>query len=602
MLVKQESELRRMARRRIAAGEQLPGLVVRLVREQGRGERCSGCNEPVRADEVEIEAADPQGRRTYSFHVRCHRLWQLESPVLSEPTDGASAAAIPVHPDQQRAFEASEERFRAAIDAVRGVLWTNSPEGEMLGEQPGWTALTGQSLQEYQGFGWSKAVHPEDAKPTVDAWLQAVRERRPFVFEHRVRRHDGMWRRFAIRAIPILASDGAIREWVGVHTDITEQREAEEALRESDRRKDEFLAMLAHEMRNPLATLRNGGELLARALSGDPRLEGAVGMMQRQTFQLTRIVDDLLDVSRISQGQVELRRENIELVGVVNQALEAVGALLRDRQHQVLITASYRPLYVQGDAARLVQCISNVLTNAAKYTDPGGLIRVQVRDEGTEAVIEITDNGVGISKELLPQVFDLFVQSKRTLDRAQGGLGIGLAIVKRLVEMHGGRITAASGGLGEGATFQIRLPQSEHSATHPSRVDPLKAPPRRVLIVDDNRDAADSLAMVLQLDGHETAPAYTAREALELVVTFRPDVVLLDIGLPDMDGYEVARRLRITEQQPVLLVALTGYGQSEDRRRARAAGFDAHVVKPVDFTELAKVLNQTQSGDAPARG
>jgi signal transduction histidine kinase/ActR/RegA family two-component response regulator len=392
----------------------------------------------------------------------------------------------------------------------------------------------------------------------------------------------------------LVARVGAMLERERLH------REARATLEAASRQKDEFLAMLAHELRNPLAAIRNAGELLSRTQSTNSRPQAGIDVIRRQVAQLTRLVDDLLDVSRITQARIELKRRPLELASVIAQAVETVEPLLREKQHKLSITSTsgYQPVCVDGDSARLVQCVVNVLTNAAKYTDPGGEIRVQTRSEDSSAVIEISDTGVGISPELLPRIFDLFVQSDRTLDRSLGGLGIGLSVVKRLIEMHGGQVTGRSEGLGRGSTFEIRLPLIEPPNTASSEIAPFKAAPRRVLIVDDNADSANSLAALLQLDMHEAEAVFTAHAALSLAVAFKPDIVLLDIGLPDMDGYEVARRLRaLPGLHAVRLVALTGYGQAEDRQRAREAGFDDHLVKPIDFMALERTLAGISGGE-----
>jgi CheY-like chemotaxis protein/two-component sensor histidine kinase len=366
---------------------------------------------------------------------------------------------------------------------------------------------------------------------------------------------------------------------------------ANRELEAADRQKNEFLAMLAHELRNPLAPVRNSAELLARTMPADPRTENAINMIKRQVTQLTRLVDDLLDVSRITQGRIELKRQPLEIGGIIAQAMETVEPLLRDRQHQVSITSSYEAVHVNGDAARLVQCVVNILTNAAKFTDVGGKIRVETRVQDAMAVVEISDSGVGISSELLPRIFNLFVQSDRTLDRSQGGLGIGLSVVKRLVEMHNGQVSARSAGVGKGTTLEIRLPLIDKPGATVKEPPPFKSPSRRILIVDDNVDSAASLALILSLDGHETKAVNSAQAALQFAESFKPDVVLLDIGLPEMDGYEVASRLRkLTELNGVRLIALTGYGQCEDRERAKAVGFDDHLVKPVEFQALERAL------------
>jgi PAS domain S-box-containing protein len=381
--------------------------------------------------------------------------------------------------------------------------------------------------------------------------------------------------------------------------DISAHIQARTALEIADRQKDEFLAMLAHELRNPLAPLRNASELLASIARKEPQTQFGVEVIKRQVTQLTRLVDDLLDVSRITQGRIELTREPVELAVVIAQAVETVEPLMRDKRHQVSILAGQQPLYVSGDNARLVQCVSNILTNAAKFTDGDGKIGVRLHADGSAGVIEISDNGVGIPAELLPRIFDPFVQGDRTLDRSQGGLGIGLSVVRRLVEMHGGQVAAQSPGLGQGSHLSIRLPLIDPPGVQPDQPAKFTAARQRILIVDDNQDAADSLALLLQLDGHETQVVYGSKAALELAQSYHPDVVLLDIGLPEMNGYEVARRLRgLAGLERVRLIALTGYGQAEDQARAQAAGFDDHLMKPVE----SQALQQALAGFVPVKG
>jgi signal transduction histidine kinase len=366
---------------------------------------------------------------------------------------------------------------------------------------------------------------------------------------------------------------------------------AQQELTRSARLKDEFLAMLAHELRNPLAPIRNASEVLARQLGSDAATQVPLEMIRRQTTHLTRLVDDLLDVSRITQGRIQLQRQPVDVANIVAQAIETVAPTVKEKRQEISVLAKRHPLYVNGDSARLVQCVVNVLINAAKYTDHGGKIRVETGMDADSAVIRVIDTGIGISADLLPRVFDLFVQGDRTLDRSQGGLGIGLSVVHRLVEMHGGEVTAHSEGLNRGSRFEIRLPAITKPGESAGAPEKQAGPPKRVLIVDDNVDSADSLAMVLTFDGHETDRVYTARAALEHAKSFHPDVVLLDIGLPEMDGYEVARRIRkIPDLERVRLVALTGYGQPEDRLRTESAGFDDHLVKPVEFPALSRAI------------
>ena len=374
-----------------------------------------------------------------------------------------------------------------------------------------------------------------------------------------------------------------------IRNQIEALREAEDALRTADRRKDEFLAMLAHELRNPLAPILSASELLERSHRMDARSHAILQIVKRQARQLTHLVDDLLDVARITQGRIQLQREPLELSRIISQALESVGPLLAQKRHQVILIPQPEPLHVNGDAVRLVQCLTNILTNAAKYTDFGGQIRVEARRELAVALIAITDNGVGISKELLPRVFDLFVQSERSLDRAQGGLGVGLSVVKALIEMHGGEVSVDSAGPGRGSRFEIRLPLMQAAEEVLASAPLLPAEPRCILIVDDNIDAAESLAQLLRLDGHSVSTAHTATAALEQAIHLRLEVVLVDIGLPDMDGYELARRIRAAGS-PARLVALTGYGQTDDVRRGREAGFQAHLLKPVDLPALQEIL------------
>ena len=393
---------------------------------------------------------------------------------------------------------------------------------------------------------------------------------------------------------PILGANGTVTGVLVQGLDSTDRTLADQSVREADLRKDEFLAMLAHELRNPLAPIRNAAEVFARTVPTDSPAHAAVGIVRRQVVQLTRLVDDLLDVARISQRRITLKMEVIELHKLLDIARETVAPLLRDKQHEFSISYANSPVFLKGDAARLVQAFSNVLTNAAKYTDPHGHISVRVLEpEATQVTIEVSDNGAGISPELLPKIFELFIQADRTLDRAQGGLGVGLSVVKKLIEMHEGTVLAYSAGTGRGSTFSMTLPrclppagQHADSLVHP-------VTPRRILIIDDNIDGATALAQILSMDGHECEAVYSAQEGLERAAVYRPDVVLLDIGLPLIDGYEVVRRMRQTPQlNETRIFALTGYGQAEDRERALAAGFDDHFSKPVDFARLQKRLDE----------
>lgn len=365
---------------------------------------------------------------------------------------------------------------------------------------------------------------------------------------------------------------------------------ARRRLEAADRQKDQFLAMLAHELRNPIAPIRSAGDVLDRLRLPDDRARRMVEIIRRQVGTLTRLVDDLLDVSRITQGRVELQLAPLSLNDVVAQAVETVEPLMRERRHHVAVTTG-RPLRVRGDLARLVQCVANLLTNAAKYTDPGGHIELVSREDGGEALIVVSDDGIGIPPALQATMFDLFVQGDRTLDRSQGGLGIGLSLVRQLVGMHGGRVSAHSEGSGHGARIELRLPLLGAEGDGDVPAAPPRVRSRRILVVDDNVDAAASLAMILSLDGHEVEQVHSGADALRCLRDFAADVALLDIGLPGMDGYELARRIRdVPGRRDMRLVALTGYGQSDDRERGLAAGFDAHLVKPADPVALSTAL------------
>jgi signal transduction histidine kinase len=413
-----------------------------------------------------------------------------------------------------------------------------------------------------------------------------------FTAEHRMQRLDREAPHyFEWQASRIPLPDGRFGV-VCYYRDVSTHVRARVELEAADRQKDEFLAMLAHELRNPLAPIRNAGEVLSRLTSSDARASQAVGVVQRQITGLTRLVDDLLDVSRITQGRIELQLQAVDLRQVVAQAVEMVEPLVREKA-QTLSTTTERALRVEGDPERLVQCVANVLTNAAKYGERGGSIHLEAREDRGRALVAVSDDGIGIPIELQPRVFDLFVQGDRTLDRSQGGLGIGLSVVKRLVEMHGGEISVFSEGLGRGSRFEIRLPLLASAPEAQTLESAVAVVPRRVLVVDDNEDAANSLTLVLELDGHEVACAYTAEDALERAAAFVPDVALLDVGLPRMSGYELARRLReMPGYDRVYLVALTGYGQPDDRAKALAAGFDSHVVKPAEYRVLQEILER----------
>jgi signal transduction histidine kinase len=376
---------------------------------------------------------------------------------------------------------------------------------------------------------------------------------------------------------------------------LLERERTAETLKQADRRKDEFLAILAHELRNPLAPIRNSLQILRMTGCSDPTAERVCEMMERQVNQMVRLVDDLMEVSRITRGLIELRKEETDLTTVIRSAVDTSKPLIEAKQHQLAISLPPDPIPLYGDSIRLGQVVANLLNNSAKYTDRGGQIWLTAKRDGSTAVISVRDNGIGLSADMLPVVFEMFMQVDRSTNRSEGGLGIGLTLVKNLVEQHGGSIAAHSDGSGKGSEFTVRLPitvPASHESRAPSTIGMAPdVPRRRVLVVDDNYDAAASLGMLLKYLGADVHTANDGAAALSAIESYRPDVVLLDIGMPVMDGFEVARRIRENrDNDNIVLVALTGWGQADDRNRTRAAGFNHHLVKPADISSIQTLL------------
>ncbi len=504
--------------------------------------------------------------------------------------------------ERKRAEEAlreSEDRFRSFTDSLPLIVWVHDASGAQEFVNRTFCEFFGVSREEMRAGRWQLLMHPEDGERYLHEFLDCVRDRRPFHGEVRVRRYDGQWRWIESWGRPRFAPPGEFLGFVGTSADVTERkdaerqvRESEAALREADRRKDEFVAVLAHELRNPLAPLRNAVQIMRAPNAGAGELAEARDVVERQVTQLVRLVDDLLDVSRISIGRMVLREAVLDLRCAADDALMISGPLLEEAQHAVRVDLPPEPLWVKGDPVRLAQVISNLLNNAARYTPRGGAVSLRLTHEGRDGLVLVEDSGIGLDAALLERIFEPFVQGERGSARSAGGLGIGLALAKRLVEMHGGTIKATSAGAGKGSCFVVRLPLVEAKAPADGQpAAPARAGERwRVLVVDDNPDAARSQARLLQLLGQEVEVAFGGAEALEKFSRFRPQVLLLDIGLPDIDGYEVARRVRaVPGGAQVLLVAQTGWGQDEDRRASAAAGFDAHLVKPIDTQALLRL-------------
>jgi PAS domain S-box-containing protein len=495
---------------------------------------------------------------------------------------------------QEEALRSSELRWRTMAEALPNLVWTDLPDGQCDWLSSQWGKYTGIPEKELLGLAWlEKVIHPDDRERTLACWQAACADQGNYDLEYRIRRYDGEYHWFKTRGVPIRNEQGKIVYWFGTCTDIEDIKRLEAALREADRRKNEFLATLAHELRNPLAPIRNG--LQVQRLANERAVqEQAREMMERQLGQLVRLVDDLLDISRISRNRLELRKAHLPLTSVIENGVETARPLIDSKGQTLTITLPPEPISLDADLTRLAQVFWNLLNNSAKYTDPGGRIALSAERQGSEAVVTVRDTGIGIPKEALPGLFTLFSQVDPSLERSQGGLGIGLALVKGLVEMHGGSVEARSAGAGQGSEFVVRLPvapeleQAEEPRTEASRAGSAK---RRVLVVDDNRDSAASLAMMLSLVGHDTRTAHDGLEAAELAEAFRPDMILLDIGLPKLNGYDTCRHIR---EQPwgksINIVAVTGWGQEDDRRRSHDAGFDQHMVKPVDFAALEKLL------------
>jgi two-component system CheB/CheR fusion protein len=503
--------------------------------------------------------------------------------------------------ERERELERSNERFRSLVLATSQVVWTADAKGYMRDDSPSWRRLTGQTYEQWHGHGWVDALHPDDRNRVLHGWLEAVAQRRPFPVEYRLRMADGSFRWSMSRAVPVTDTDGTIREWVGMNYDIQVRKEIEQAQRDANKRKDEFIALLAHELRNPLAPLRNGIEVLKTGAEADD--SRAVEMMDRQVRHMVRLIDDLLDLSRITQGKLELRVERIDLREILRQALDSVRpAMEAKRQHSSLVLPS-GPLWVDGDSVRLTQVVTNLLNNAIKYSGEDAHIWLTAEREGMRQLIIVRDTGQGIPTEMRSRIFDLFLQGDGRAERVEGGLGIGLTLVKRIVELHNGTVDVFSEGVGTGSEFTVRLPASStKSVAERAPAAPVHPATRslRILVIDDNEDSAESMSMLLRVGGHSVRTAFRGEAGLQECARFEPELVLCDIRMPDLSGYEVARRLRAhANGRKPLIVALTGFGTVADRESSSRAGFDLHVVKPVEPDVLAELLRAADERTRP---
>ncbi len=529
--------------------------------------------------------------------------WQLEEAqeTLRAIRTGAVDGLVVEAAGESRVFtlETADRPYRLLVEQMQQGAATLDAGGSVMYCNRRFADMLGRPHERVMGLGFGDFM-PSHEGTLFERLLKNGRAGADQSEAH-LQQADGS-------LVPIFLTFNALPEDCGAAigvliTDLTKQRSHErlkvamEALKESDRRKNEFLAMLAHELRNPLAPIRNAVQVLRLRGNLGAEVQLASEMMERQVNQMVRLVDDLLDVSRVSRGKIALRLGRIELASAVNHAVEAVHSLVQCMEHELTVTLPSRPIYLKADPTRLAQIVGNLLNNACKFTPKGGRIFLNVEREAAQAVIRVQDSGIGIAGDKLPAIFEMFTQIDTSLERTVSGLGIGLTLVKNLAELHGGTVEARSAGVGHGCEFVVRLPiLNEAPEASQGEIDARNATPakgRRILVVDDNRDSVDSLAMVLSMLGHEVHTAHDGVEAVESASNVRPDVILLDIGLPRMNGYEAARHLRKEPwAQGMVLIALTGWGQEEDRQKSRDSGFDGHMVKPLDFDALRKLLDR----------
>jgi PAS domain S-box-containing protein len=496
----------------------------------------------------------------------------------------------------EAALRKSEHLYRAIGESIDYGIWVCDASGRNSYASDSFLALVGLTQEQCSNFGWRDVLHPDDMERTLAAWEECVAKGAVWDVEHRYRGVDGQYHPVLARGVPVRDERGEIICWVGINLDISRLKHAEDALRDADRRKDQFLALLAHELRNPLAPIRNGLQILSMIGLRDERQQHVHEVIERQVSHLVRLVDDLLDVSRITRGKLELRMERITLDSVIQGALETVRPLIEQSGQQLTVKLPEQPVYLMADAVRLTQVFANLLSNSVKYTPPEGYVRLSAQLIDGSVAVHIEDNGIGIPENALSTVFDMFTQVDRVTDRTSGGLGIGLSVVKSLVEMHHGTVRAESPGPGKGSVFTVCVPLAEGSDMNENGQDlGLKdsTAKRRVLVVDDNVDAAESMAALLSMLGHEIRTANDGEQAVELAQAFEPDLILMDIGMPRMNGLEAARRIRqLPLRKRPKIAALTGWGQDADRRGSSEAGIDRHLVKPVELQTVQQLLEE----------
>jgi len=499
-----------------------------------------------------------------------------------------------------RALLESEQRLRQLANTIPQLAWMADPEGTIHWYNDRYYEYTGLDFQQLKDTGWQNVVDPAAVADVARVWKETLAAGKAMQMTFPLRGADGKYRHFFTSVAPLRDADGNIVRWFGTNTDVTPLESAQNELKADNRRKDEFLAMLAHELRNPLAPIATAAELLKLTVLNEDRVRSTSDVIARQVQHMTELVDDLLDVSRVTRGLVTLQEEALDVRALLADAVEQVNALMESKRHHFTVQVPDEQVFVRGDRTRLVQVFSNILNNAAKYTPPNGHVTLRVAGGAAHVEVAVEDDGIGIAPALQPFIFDLFTQAERSPDRSQGGLGLGLALVKSLLGLQGGEVSVHSEGIGKGSRFTVRLPrvadeQSRAEAWGAKGDMPRAAGKARVLVVDDNRDAAQMLSLLLETAGHEVAVTYNAQAALALAQQVAPAVLFVDIGLPDMDGYELARRLRASPGTArALLVAVTGYGQPEVHHRALEAGFDHHLVKPVKVGDILGLMTDTQ--------
>lgn len=542
----------------------------------------------------EVPFTGTHGRRIYDY---------IFVPVIGQNGEVEAVAGttrdITDHKETEEALRRNEERQRLALEASHSFgIWDWDILNDTVTADERFGALFGLTPEEAKAGVTldcvAKAIHPDDMPRVRNAIAAVMKDGGRYHEEYRVIQPDGEIRWISVQGHVQFDAEGNPVRFPGAGVDVTREREAMNALRDSNQKKDEFLATLAHELRNPLAPVRNSLFVLKSNDIDEDKKRQAYEVVERQIEQMVRLVDDLMDVSRINTGKIELRRESILLNDVIMQATEVVQPLIREYAHRLEIDVPQESVYLNGDAIRLSQIFANLLNNAAKYTDKGGQIIVHAAVDGDYAAITISDNGIGVSQDIMPRIFDMFSQADSSIEKARGGLGIGLTITKKLVDLHHGSITVKSAGPGKGSSFTVRIPLARSIPPVTTAIDARnddRLSSLSILIVDDNQASAQTLGWAMELLNCKATICYEGRRALEIAGDLKPDVVLLDIGMPDINGYEICRIMRaMPDLRHAVFIAQTGWGQQEHRTRSQEVGFDHHLVKPVDLGVLGEIL------------